>query len=81
MLQVKGEMLIDHIYRLFLQLLSIDGLSVGYLRNKGIKIPWFSQLIIVLTTSAAFMSAMSFGSVFMSFFPPTTAKFIGAILL
>ncbi|MDD4569664.1 MAG: sporulation membrane protein YtaF [Tepidanaerobacteraceae bacterium] len=61
---------------------SIDGLSVGIIYGmKGIKIPLFSQLIIVVATSAAFVTAMNFGNVIMSFFHPTTAKIIGVSLL
>ncbi len=61
---------------------SIDGLSVGVIYGmKNIKIPWFSQLIIVLATSTALVTAMIFGNMAISFLDPTKAKFVRAILL
>jgi putative sporulation protein YtaF len=61
---------------------SIDGLSVGIIYGmKNIKIPWLSQIIIVLTTSCAFVTAMIFGNAVISFIHPTIAKYMGAILL
>ncbi len=61
---------------------SIDGLSVGIIYGmKGIRLPWSSQLIIVLATSCAFAFAMFFGNVAVRFFHPVLANFIGAIIL
>jgi putative sporulation protein YtaF len=61
---------------------SIDGLSVGIIYGmKGIKVPWFSQLIIALATSTALMIAMCFGNVIMNFFNPVLARFLGALIL
>lgn len=61
---------------------SIDGLSVGIIYGmKKIKIPWVSQIIIVLTTSCAFVTAMICGNIVISRLHPTKAKFIGSILL
>ncbi|HHY70830.1 MAG TPA: sporulation membrane protein YtaF, partial [Thermoanaerobacterales bacterium] len=61
---------------------SIDGLSVGVIYGmKNIKIPWFSQLIIVLATSTALVTAMIFGNMAISFLDPTKARSVRAILL
>ncbi len=61
---------------------SMDGLSAGIIYGmKDIKIPWFSQLVIVAATSCAFLTAMAFGNIAIGFFYPIETKFIGSILL
>jgi len=61
---------------------SIDGFSIGVIYGmKGIKIPWLSQLIIALATSAALSVAMVFGKAVEAVLNPGAARLIGVAIL
>lgn len=76
-------MLLDILSNIMLAIaVSVDGFSIGVIYGmRDIEIPWFSQLIIALSTSCALFVAMVFGKAAEAFLNPDMARFIGAFIL